>query len=248
MQTNNYIKVKELINTSKFLVVFTGAGISVESGIPSFTGVNGLWTKYDPKFIELSYFYDHPYESWKEIRKIFYDHMLNKAKPNLAHLTIAEYEKQGKVKAIITQNIDNLHQAAGSHKVYEFHGTVNTLTCINCNTKYPADKISLDSLPPKCPKCGDILKPDFIFYGEGIKTDVYNDSINYILSADTILIIGTSGEVYPACNLPRIAKDNNPKINIIEVNPTKSSFTDSIVDYYFNDTAVNFFKKLNQLK
>lgn len=244
MQVSNYLKVKEIINTAKNLVVFTGAGISVESGIPPFTGSNGLWTKYDPSFIELSYFYKHPYESWKEIKHIFYDHMLNKAKPNLAHVTIAKWEQQGKVKAIITQNIDNLHQAAGSKNVLEFHGTTNTLSCIECNAKFNANSISLNSLPPKCPKCGGILKPDFVFYGEGINSKVYQDSLNYILQADVILIIGTAGEVYPACNLPRIAKQHNPKITIVEINPSKSSFTNDIVDYYFDISAVGFFKKM----
>ena len=248
MQKNNYSLVKRIINDSKYLVVFTGAGISVESGIPPFTGNSGLWTKYDPKFIELSYFYSHPLDSWKEIKKIFYDYMLNKSKPNLAHLTIGKWEKEGLVKAIITQNIDNLHQAGGGKNVIEFHGTTKTLICTKCNHIYYDNEIVLKELPPKCTKCGGILKPNFVFYGEGINQETYHNAIQTINHADVILIIGTSGQVMPANQLPFSQKYSNPNTIIIEVNPTKSSFTDTITDYYFDTTAVNFFKKLELIK
>ena len=235
----------QLIEKSKYLVVFTGAGISVDSGIPPFTGAGGLWTKYDPQFIEIDYFYNHPLESWKEIKKIFYDFMLDSCKPNLSHTPIGEWSKQGIVKAVITQNIDNLHQAGGAKTVYEFHGTTKTLTCTSCNKKYDAIKVSLDKLPPKC-SCGGILKPDFVFYGEGINLNILHSSEQKILRADVILIIGTSGQVMPACQLPMIAKYQNKNVKVIEVNPTKSSFTNSITDLYFPMSGVEWFKEINK--
>ena len=120
-------RAAEAIKNAKFLTAFTGAGISVESGIPPFRGQGGLWNKYDPRMIEISFFQENPEQSWSEIKKIFYSSMKS-AKPNPAHLTLAEWEKQGLLKGIITQNIDNLHQEAGSKTVYEFHGTVNYIS------------------------------------------------------------------------------------------------------------------------
>ena len=143
--------------------------------------------------------------------------MLDKAKPNLAHLTIGKWSQAKKVKAIITQNIDNLHQAGGSNNVIEFHGTVKTLKCTKCGQIYRDKDISLDSLPP-----------NFIFYGEGINQDVHLNALKYITKADVLLIIGTSGQVMPANQLPFIAKQQNPKVKIIEVNPNPSSFTNSM--------------------
>lgn len=243
---NNYSEVYKVIKDARFLVVFTGAGVSVESGIPPFTGAGGLWTQYDPKFIEISYFYSHQLESWKEIKKIFYDYMLDKAKPNLAHLTIGKWSRNNKVKAVITQNIDNLHQVGGANNVIEFHGTVKTLKCIKCNQVYSDKSINLNNLPPRCKKCNGVLKPNFIFYGEGIEQDTHIKALKYITKADVLLIIGTSGHVMPANQLPFIAKQQNPKLKIIEINPTKSTFTDTITDYYFDTTAVKFFEKFNK--
>ena len=235
----------KLIKNAKHLVVFTGAGISVDSGIPPFTGKGGLWTQYDPKFIEISYFYNHPLESWKEIRKIFYDFMLDSCKPNLSHKTIGDWSKQGIVKEVITQNIDNLHQAGGAKTFLEFHGTTKTLTCTSCNKKYDASQVDLNKLPPKC-SCGGILKPDFVFYGEGINPSVLHASEEAIMNADVILIIGTSGQVMPACQLPMIAKYQNKNVKVIEVNPIQSSFTNSITDLYFPMTGVKWFEEINK--
>ena len=228
---NNFLEVSKIIKNASYLVVFTGAGISVESGIPPFTGVGGLWTKYDPKFIEINYFYNNPLESWKEIKHIFYDYMLDTSKPNLAHVTIGKWSKENLVKAVITQNIDNLHQAGGASNVIEFHGTVKTLRCLNCGRTYKDKEISLNSLPPRCKYCNGILKPNFIFYGEGIEEHAYRNALKNITKADVILIIGTSGQVMPANQLPFIAKQQNQRVKIIEVNPKTSTFTHSITDY-----------------
>lgn len=239
----DYKKAKNILLDSKHLVVFTGAGISVESGIPPFTGQGGLWTQYDPKFIELSYFYAYPENSWQEIYKIFYQFM-DQAKPNLAHITIGEWSKKGLVKAVITQNIDNLHQDGGANNVIEFHGTTKTLVCPKCGAKYKATKDILSYIPPKCPKCGSILKPDFVFYGEQINPDVHNKAFDEAVRADVMLIIGTSGQVMPANSIPYLAKQENKDLIIIEVNPKKSTFTDAIVDYYFPVKATEFFENI----
>ncbi len=239
----DFTKVKKIISNAKHLVVFTGAGISVESGIPPFTGNGGLWNKYDPKFIELSYFFAHPENSWKEINKIFYEYM-GKSKPNFAHTEIGRLSKEGVIKAVVTQNIDNLHQEGGASNVIEFHGTTKTLICPKCKKHYLVTKEILKIIPPKCKNCGEVLKPNFIFYGEQIDPQIHDNAFDTIVKADVLLIIGTSGQVMPANSLPYLAKQENKDIKIIEVNPEKSTFTDAIVDLYFSMKATEFFKKI----
>ena len=132
----------ELIRNAKHVTAFTGAGISVESGIPTFRGENGLWNRFDPIFLDLDYFHQNPLTSWKLIKEIFYD-FFGKAEPNLAHFALAKMEKMGFLNSIITQNIDDLHQKAGSKKVWEFHGTSKKLICEKCRTKYLAENIPI---------------------------------------------------------------------------------------------------------
>ena len=241
---DNMQKVAQIIKNAKYLTAFTGAGISVESGIPPFRGAGGLWEKYDPKFIEIDFFYSHPLESWQEMKKIFFSDM-KKALPNTAHKVLAELEQEGILKGIITQNIDGLHQKAGSKNVQEFHGTINTLTCVQCGAKYNIKDINLKETLPMCGCCG-VLKPDFVFYGEGINPQVYDDSNMLALNSDVMLVIGTSGEVMPACSLPVLAKRKaNPAV-IIEINTLPSAYTGVISDYYFEQKAGDFFAKLRQ--
>ncbi len=129
----------KLIKNAKHVTAFTGAGISVESGIPPFRGENGLWSKFDPLFLDINYFRQNPLKSWKLIKEIFYD-FFGKAEPNSAHTALAEMEKSGYLNSVITQNIDNLHQTAGSKNVFEFHGTSKNLICTNCDKIYAAKK------------------------------------------------------------------------------------------------------------
>lgn len=223
-------------------VVFTGAGVSVESGIPPFTGVGGLWNQYDPKFIELDFFYGHPTRSWQEMKKIFFTCM-DEAQPNKAHRVIAQLEKRGGFQGVITQNIDGLHQKAGSKNVQEFHGTIHQMHCIACGRKYKTEEVSLDELPPKC-FCGGVLKPDFVFYGEGINPAVYTASQELAEEADVMLVVGTAGQVMPACSLPLLAKQFGA--TIIEVNTLPSAYTDGVSDFFFQEKATEFFSKLEQ--
>ena len=240
---NNIEIVADLIKKSKYAIGFTGAGISVESGIPPFTGVGGLWNKYDPKFIELSFFYSNPKRSWEEMRKIFFNSM-GTAQPNKAHQVLANLEKQGIIKGIITQNIDGLHQAAGSTNVVEFHGTINTLACIDCNSRYKTSEIDISKDIPRCPSCNGILKPDFVFYGEGINKNNYDKASNMAVKADLVIIVGTAGQVMPACYLPFTSQKYGAKI--IEINTLESSYTDQITDYFFQTKATEVFCELEK--
>lgn len=234
-------EIIELIKKAKGLTAFTGAGISVESGIPPFRGAGGLWEKYDPKYIEIEFFYSHPEESWAEMKKIFFNSM-GIAQPNMTHKTLAKLEELGFLKGIITQNIDNLHQKAGSKKVLEYHGTIDTLLCTKCYKRYKTKETDLSAALPKC-SCGGILKPDFVFYGEGINPQVYQESLALALQTDVMLVVGTSGEVMPACSLPMIAKQQNGAV-IIEVNTLPSAYTSGISDYFFEQKAGDFFGEI----
>jgi len=230
----------KLLKESKYAFAFTGAGISVESGIPPFRGENGLWSKYNPEILELSFFYREPVESWKVIKEIFYD-FFGEAKPNNAHLALAELEKSGLLKSVVTQNIDNLHTEAGSKEVYEFHGNSRMLVCPHCNKKYVASELDLSDVP-LCDDCHSVLKPDFIFFGEGIPEEAYRKSFKAAENADVVLIVGSTGEVYPAANIPQLAKRNGAKI--IEINPEKTVFSESITDVFLQGKASEVMKKI----
>lgn len=222
------------IANARHLVAFTGAGISVESGIPPFRGSEGLWSKYNPEVLQLDYFYRYPLDSWKVIKEIFYD-FFGKAQPNIAHLALARFEQMGILKSVVTQNIDNLHQAAGTSIVHEFHGNSQRLVCTSCHAHYHANEVSLTTLPPSCKKCNNLLKPDFIFFGERIPMDAYNSSIEAAENCDVFLIIGSTGEVSPANQIPGIAKRNDAII--IEVNPETSRYTNHITDIHLEGKA-----------
>lgn len=223
----------EAIKISKYAVAFTGAGISVESGIPPFRGENGLWNKYDPEVLNVSYFYQHPEESWKVIKEIFYEHF-GKAEPNEAHKVLSQLEQRDIIKFIITQNIDNLHHKAGSKRIAEFHGNSRKLICIECGKIYSVTEEIIAHIPPRC-ECRGILKPDFIFFGEGIPKEAFEKSRQAAEMVDVMILIGTTGEVYPASMLPRMAAERGAYI--IEINPTESLYTDSITDIFLKEKA-----------
>lgn len=234
----------KLINNNQHITVFTGAGISVESGIPPFRGKNGLWEKYDPYFLHINYFMKNPQESWELNKKLFYS-MLTDCEPNKAHQVVADLEKEAYVNTVITQNIDNLHQEAGSENVYEFHGTYKRLECIECGKNYEFEEDYLKELPPRCNNCDGILKPDYIFFGEGIPQRAYQASIKESEKADLFIVIGTTGEVTPASLIPEMASRNGA--DIIEVNTKKSSYTDSITDVFLQGKATEVMGNLYKL-
>lgn len=238
-----YKEAANIIKNSKYLIAFTGAGISVESGIPTFRGKNGIWSKYDPKILDIDYFLNYPKESWEKIKEIFYDYMKDK-KPNYAHYFLSKLEQKNILKAIITQNIDNLHQEAGSKNVIEFHGTAKKVLCLKCFNKYPIEKIDLRTLPPLCPKCNGLLKPDFVFFKEPIPENALKKSFELAKKADVILVIGTTGEIMPASQIPIIAKQNNALI--IEINPETSNYTHTITDIHLKEKASIAAKKIEE--
>ncbi|MCX6306364.1 MAG: NAD-dependent deacylase [Bacteroidetes bacterium] len=240
-------KIKEatlILKRSRFTTAFTGAGISVESGIPSFRGSGGLWEKYDPKVLDLNYFLKDPAGSWVVIKEIFYD-FFGMAKPNAAHLVLARMEREGLLGRTITQNIDNLHQEAGSAIISEFHGNSKTLLCLQCHRKYRSGEISLEHVPPTCRECGGILKPDFVFFGEAIPQLPLAEAYEAATLSDVFLVIGTTGEVMPANQIPFMAKEYGA--TIIEVNPEPSNFTDKITDIFLQGKATEVMKKLEIL-
>lgn len=237
-------KAQQILAHSKYCIAFTGAGISVESGIPPFRGEAGIWNRYNPQLLELDYFLQHPEESWKAVREIFYDFFTD-AKPNAAHTGLAKLEEKGIVKAVVTQNIDNLHFEAGSKVVYEFHGNSQKLKCIKCTHTVSAKSIDLSNIPPKCEKCGSLLKPDFIFFGEGIPPKAYEKSFEVARKADVVLVIGSTGEVMPACQVPIEAKRKGA--TIIEINPHDSNFTNMITDLHIKMEAGTVMDYISQL-
>ena len=234
-------KAAEVLKNSRHTVVFTGAGISVESGIPPFRGPDGLWSKYDPDLFHRRYFRENPENCWRLIKEVFFE-FIGKTEPNAAHQAIADLEKHGYVHAVITQNIDNLHQEAGSSHVLEYHGAIRTLCCTACPERYPRRDISLNSLPPLCPACGGILKPDFVFFGDPIPEEVNRLSGQEARKAQAMLVVGTTGQVMPASRIPYVAKESGA--TIIEINVGASDYTPRITDIFLQGRAAGILASL----
>ncbi|MDR1942359.1 MAG: NAD-dependent deacylase [Endomicrobium sp.] len=233
----------EILKNSKYAVAFTGAGISVESGIPPFRGSNGIWNKYEEKLFDIDYFSVHTKEAWDMLCDGFYKTTLN-AQPNAAHFALAELEKRKIIKAVITQNIDGLHTKAGSLIVYELHGSGATLTCMSDGSKYQTEDFDLNAAPV-CKKCGKLLKPDFTFFGEQLPQEAYQNSVAASSKCDVMLLVGSTGTVYPAASIPQLAKQHGAKI--IEINPSPSSFTNSVSDIFIPLKAGEAFKNIMSL-
>ncbi len=229
----------EYILASELTVAFTGAGISVESGIPPFRGENGLWSTVDPGFIEIDYFHRRPKQSWEKIREIFYDNLLD-TQPNPAHYALADMEQMGLLEAVITQNIDDLHRKAGNTNIYEFHGTAGRFVCEKCGRK--SNTVNMDTLPPKCEQCGGLIKPDFVFFGEPIPDEARTMSFRLAEACDVMILVGTSGFVVPASFVPTLAKQNGA--HIIEINLQPSNYTDSVADIFLQGKASEILSEL----
>lgn len=263
-------KATQIIKKSKHLIAFTGAGISVESGIPTFRGKGGLYEKVSSKVFDLDFFYTNTKECWYLLLKYILI-PLQKAKPNKAHQVLAKFEEKGYIKAIITQNIDLLHEKAGSKKVYKFHGTSDLFKCRNCNKVFNFEKVISDELiqifqddilsenpdnfinqnifknfkVPTCPICDNILKPEIVFFKESIPEDVLNLSFYNAQISDCVIIIGTSGVVYPAALIPQIVKKSGGKI--IEINPEPSEYTNYLSDIFIQQEASKGLEEIGKL-
>jgi NAD-dependent deacetylase len=192
--------------------------------------------------LELDYFLAHPGTAWPMIREIFYEHF-GTAKPNRAHEVLAAWEALGRLKTLITQNIDNLHYLAGSRNIVEFHGNSRLLVCLGCSQRVEAAPSLLEKLPPMCP-CGGVYKPDFIFFGEGIPQSAHARSQDAARRTDVMLVVGSTGEVYPAAMVPRWASEAGAKI--IEINPEPSEFTASVSDIHLPMKAAEAFRLIEE--
>lgn len=212
-----------LVN-AKHAIAFTGAGISTESGIPDFRGPQGLWKQVSPEVATIDYFLEHPKEFW-----LFYRMRMSAlftAKPNKAHYAVAELERMGVIKAVVTQNVDGLHQAAGSGNVIELHGTMKRAVCVACGRVYPMEevvrKIDGGQIPPLCDACGGVLKPDVVLFGEPVKD--FDRARELAFMSDAVLVIGSSLTVYPAAYIPIFVKEMGGKVIIINMEPTELDY------------------------
>jgi len=244
-----------MIAASKKLVVFTGAGISTESGIPDFRGPDGLWTKVDPEDFTIDRFL----RSRETRRKVWYLFVeggaLLDAEPNRAHLAIAELEKMNKLSSVITQNIDNLHQKAGNDpkKVHELHGNMQWLVCLDCGERYPVAGMrkkhpSPDHFPV-CEKCRGILKPGVVFFGEMLPQDTMMAAQRESEMSDLFIVIGSSLVVYPAAYMPLYAKQSGAKIVIINMGDTgHDDIADVFIDAPAGETMTKIMERLRAVK
>lgn len=239
---NQYETLKQIINESHNLVVFTGAGISVPSGIPDFRSADGIYNqktkfKASPEDIISHTFFVNNTEDFYSFYK---DKMCYpKAEPNAAHKYFADLEKKGKNVIVVTQNIDGLHQKAGSSIVYELHGTIHQNFCQRCGRMFGLDYVMNAEGVPHCDKCGGIVKPNVVLYEEGLDEDTISRSINAIMTCDTLIIIGTSLRVYPAAGFIRYFRGKY----LVVINKDSTAY-DSNCDLVFNEDVINVIKNI----
>jgi NAD-dependent deacetylase len=243
-----------LIN-SQHAIALTGAGISTESGIPDFRGPEGIWTK-NPDMERLAYemyftFLNDPARYWEMRLTQPYMGDLSLYKPNPGHLALAELEGLGVLKCVITQNIDGLHESAGTRRLLEYHGSVNKLRCSVCGKKYDKNNFDLISmlakgeLPPRCTICRGPVKDDTVHFNEPIPEDVAAESLLEAENCDVMLICGTSAVVYPFANLPRVARQRGGKrVTIIEVNAEPTPLTGNISDFLLQGKTASILPKI----
>lgn len=232
-------QLNEMIKSSRKIVFFGGAGVSTESGIPDFRSVDGLYNQqwdYPPETIlSRTFFVQNIAEFYR-----FYHAKMNclDAKPNSAHLKLAELEKAGKLTAVVTQNIDGLHQKAGSKNVYELHGSIHRNYCVKCNKFYDAEYVFSQSVVPKC-ECGGTIKPDVVLFEEGLDDKTVNGAVRAIAECDMLMIGGTSLNVYPAAGFIRYFKGDR----LVIINKSSTQY-DNNADLVINDSIGEVFSKV----
>ena len=235
----DFDRLKEIVDSSRRIVFFGGAGVSTESGIPDFRSADGLYNqKYDypPEEILSHTFFTRNTE---EFYRFYRDKMLClTAKPNKAHLKLAEWEREGKLLSVITQNIDGLHQAAGSVRVHELHGSVLRNYCMKCGRSFGVEYIADSEGVPKCP-CGGAIKPDVVLYEEPLPEDTVNEALRDLRSADTLIVAGTSLTVYPAASYIRYFGGDN----MILINRDATAY-DHIADLVIHDKVGEVLSRL----
>ena len=233
-------ELQQIIDNSNHIVFFTGAGVSTASGIPDFRSTDGLYNQkyqFPPEEILSHHFFKQHTE---EFFRFYRDKMLYPdVKPSFVHQYIATLEKRNKKVTIITQNIDGLHQLAGSTNVLELHGSVLRNTCMQCHAKYPLDEILKMDTVPHCPKCNGIIKPDVVLYEEGLDETILNQALHALQTADTCIVLGTSLVVYPAAGLLRYFGGDK----LVLINCDQTSY-DSTADLTIHDDFINIFPNL----
>ena len=210
-----------LLRGARTGIAFTGAGVSVESGIPHFRGEGGLWTKFDPyQVAHIDTFRKDPAQYWT----YSLNHRRSDAEPNPAHRALVELEQLGHLRAVVTQNTDGLHQQAGSGRVVELHGSSREVVCLECEARLPrdqADRMNREHCPPSCPACGGrFLKPTVVLFGEALPMPALRDAQAMAIAADVVLIVGSSLQVYPAAGIPRMALEHGADLCIVNAEPT----------------------------
>ena len=233
------VRLREMIKESDNVVFFGGAGVSTESGIPDFRSVDGLYNqewKFPPETILSRSFFDRNPEEYFRFHRAKL--VVDGVKPNRAHLRLAELEAEGKLKAVITQNIDGLHQAAGSKNVLELHGSILRAYCSRCRRPFPADIINKGEGVPRC-GCGGVIRPDIVLYEEPLDENVMYSAIRYIRSADVLIIGGTSLNVYPAAGLIRYYRGNK----LVLVNLSETPY-DSYADLVIHEKIGEVFSRI----
>ena len=219
-------KVADLIINAKKLVVFSGAGISTESGIPDFRSPGGIWSRFDPDDFTYQKFVSDPEARKKQWRMLGEGHLTTEAQPNLAHYAIAELDEMGRLDCVITQNVDNLHQKAGvpADKVFELHGNVQWAVCLSCGKLYPLEqiKVRLDKGEeiPDCEVCHGMLKPNAVLFGEQLPYEVLQEATNRSSNCDLLIVVGSTLVVYPAAYMPIYAVQAGAKLVIINLSST----------------------------
>ncbi|MBN2233258.1 MAG: NAD-dependent protein deacylase [Deltaproteobacteria bacterium] len=206
----------EILTAAQRPAALTGAGISVSSGIPAFRGAQGLWERYDPEeYAHIDGFRAAPEKVWKMLGEMYT--VIDGAVPTAAHLALADMEAAGRLGGVITANVDGLHQAAGSRRVIEFHGSFRTLVCLECGRHYnPVAGVLPPAGIPRCESCDIVLKPDVVLFGETIPVRAQEEALALAAAADVMLVIGTSAVVYPVSDLPLITARHGGRI--IEIN------------------------------
>jgi len=233
-----------LLKQSTKTVALTGAGVSTESGIPDFRGKGGLWSRYDPfEYGTLGAFLNNPPKIWRMLAELL---EVVDARPNAGHIGLANLEEIGLLAGIITQNIDNLHQQGGSINVVEFHGSIETFTCLSCGAKHLLHYVRETNLPPLCKSCSEILKPDIIFFDEMIPESVLQDTQELLAGTELLLVVGTSCQVQPAASIPYQVHQNGGRIIEINLEPALSGLAAVSLQGSFTEAMGKLVSQLNE--
>jgi NAD-dependent deacetylase len=233
--------VLEWIKGSSYTVVLTGAGVSAESGIPTFRGKDGLWNKYRPEELATpEAFHSNPKRVWEWYK--WRMELIAKAEPNPAHIVLARMQQKNLIGPIITQNVDGLHQRAGAVDVVELHGNIWRVKCINCGYTSKLERPP-EEVPPRCPECGGLLRPGVVWFGEPLPEHAVRRAFQEASHAELMLVVGTSLQVYPAAYLPVLTKNYGGRVVIVNVTPTHF---DDEADLVVREKAGVFFEALGR--